>query len=231
MKKILAILATFGFAITAAFANIELSANLVFAPVYSQTNKITTDGITSEGESKYVCPVGEEVKANFFFYSSKHLDIGLNVGQQILLYKDINIDDYDNEFDSAADFSMVVGPAFRYNLNDMHGFFLSPGLIGTLSVASDTEDSITQTLVNFDLGFNIDAGYRVWFLNTDSFHLGMNVGAQYSIGGGTGTAYFENSDSDVSLEESYDLNAVQRFKVYLGVIMNFGDRGWDKFNY
>ena len=52
MKKILAILATFGFAITAAFANIELSANLVFAPVYSQTNKITTGGITSEGESK-----------------------------------------------------------------------------------------------------------------------------------------------------------------------------------
>ena len=149
----------------------------------------------------------------------------------VAYYALINIDDYNNEFDSAADFSMVVGPAFRYNLNDMHGFFLSPGLIGTLSVASDTEDSITQTLVNFDLGFNIDAGYRVWFLNTDSFHLGMNVGAQYSIGGGLGTAYFENSSSDASLEESYDLNAVQRFKVYIGVIMNFGDRGWDKFNY
>mgnify|MGYP003477492809 CR=1 FL=1 len=34
MKKILAILATFGFAITAAFANIELSANLVFAFIF-----------------------------------------------------------------------------------------------------------------------------------------------------------------------------------------------------
>lgn len=227
MKKLIALMATLGLAASAAFANIELSANMMFVPSYTSTMK--ESGNSSDVSVTF--PVGEEVKANFFFYYSKHLDIGLNVGQQILLYKDINIDDYDNEFDSAADFSMVVGPAFRYNLNDMHGFFLSPGLIGTLSVASDTEDSITQTLVNFDLGFNIDAGYRVWFLNTDAFHLGMNVGAQYSIGGGTGTAYFENSDSDVSLEESYDLNAVQRFKVYIGVIMNFGDRGWDKFNY
>ena len=111
MKKILAILATFGFAITAAFANIELSANLVFAPVYSQTNKITTGGITSEGESKYVCPVGEEVKANFFFYSSKHFDVGLNVGEQVLVYtKDTELD---TEYDLGYNASFIIGPAFR----------------------------------------------------------------------------------------------------------------------
>lgn len=224
MKKLMALIATLGIAVSAAFANIELSANMMFVPSYTSTMK---DSGTSSDIS-ITFPVGEEVKANFFFYSSKHIDIGLNVGQQILLYKDINIGDYDNEFDSAADFSMVIGPAFRYNLNNMHGFFLSPGLNGTLSVATDTEDSITQTLVNFDLGFNIDAGYRVWFLNTDALHLGMDIGAQYSIGGGLGTAYFEASNSDFALEESYDLSAVQRFKVYLGVIMNFGDRGWDK---
>ena len=111
MKKILAILVTFGFAITAAFANIELSANLVFAPVYSQTNKITTGGITSEGESKYVCPVGEEVKANFFFYSSKHFDVGLNVGEQVLVYtKDTELD---TEYDLGYNASFIIGPAFR----------------------------------------------------------------------------------------------------------------------
>ena len=43
MKKILAVLAIFGFAITAAFANIELSANLVFAPNYTQQVKYEQD--------------------------------------------------------------------------------------------------------------------------------------------------------------------------------------------
>ena len=56
----------------------------------------------------------------------------------------------------------------------------------------------------------------------------MDVGAQYSISGGAGTIYLTDSNSDFSYDSSYDLNTVQRFKIYLGVIMNFGDRGWDK---
>ena len=224
MKKLIALMATLGLAVSAAFANIELSANMMFVPSYTSTMK--DSGNSSDVSVTF--PVGEEVKANFFFYSSKHFDIGLNVSQQILLFKNIEIDGTNNEYDSAADFSIVIGPAFRFNLNNMHGFFVSPGIIGTLSVAGDTEGSITETLINADLGFNLDAGYRLWLLNTDAFHLGMDVGAQYSISGGAGTIYLTDSNSDFSYDSSYDLNAVQRFKIYLGVIMNFGDRGWDK---
>lgn len=224
MKKLIALMATLVLAVSGAFANIELSGNLMFAPSYTSTMK---DG-SNTADVSVTFPVGEEVKANFFFYSSKHFDIGLNVSEQILLFKNIEIGGTNNEYDSAADFSIVIGPAFRFNLNDMHGFFVSPGIIGTLSVASDTEGSITETLINADLGFNLDAGYRLWLLNTDAFHLGMDVGAQYSISGGSGTAYLTDSNSDFSYDSSYDLNAVQRFKVYIGVIMNFGDRGWDK---
>ena len=68
MNKILAVLAIFGFAITAAFANIELSANLVFAPNYTQQVKYEQDLISLEKELKFECPIGEEIKANFFFY-------------------------------------------------------------------------------------------------------------------------------------------------------------------
>lgn len=224
MKKIIALMATLILAVSGAFANIELSANLMFSPSYTST---MNDG-NNTADVSVTFPVGEEVKANFFFYSSKHFDIGLNVSQQILLFKNIEIDGTNNEYDSAADFSIVIGPAFRFNLNNMHGFFVSPGIIGTLSVAGDTEGSITETLINADLGFNLDAGYRLWLLNTDAFHLGMDVGAQYSISGGAGTIYLTDSNSDFSYDSSYDLNAVQRFKIYLGVIMNFGDRGWDK---
>lgn len=224
MKKIIALMATLILAVSGAFANIELSANLMFSPSYTSTMK---DG-NNTADVSVTFPVGEEVKANFFFYSSKHFDIGLNVSQQILLFKNIEIDGTNNEYDSAADFSIVIGPTFRFNLNNMHGFFVSPGIIGTLSVAGDTEGSITETLINADLGFNLDAGYRLWLLNTDAFHLGMDVGAQYSISGGAGTIYLTDSNSDFSYDSSYDLNTVQRFKIYLGVIMNFGDRGWDK---
>ncbi len=208
MKKILAILATFGFAITAAFANIELSANLVFAPVYSQTNKITTDGITSEGESKYVCPVGEEVKANFFFYSSKHFDVGLNVGEQVLVYtKDTELD---TEYDLGYNASFIIGPAFRFNINNNNGIFVSPGLAFNIDyLLKEVTGNSAAIKFGCDVGFNLDAG------------------VQYSVGGGAGTK-FTLADGDKILNQDFDIDLAQRFKVYLGVICNFGDRGWDK---
>ena len=75
MKKLIALMATLGLAVSAAFANIELSANMMFVPSYTSTMK--DSGNSSDVSVTF--PVGEEVKANFFFYSSKHIDIGLNV--------------------------------------------------------------------------------------------------------------------------------------------------------
>ena len=226
MKKILAILATFGFAITAAFANIELSANLVFAPFYSQTNKITTGGITSEGDSKYVCPVGEEVKANFFFYSSKHFDVGLNVGEQVLVYtKDTELD---TEYDLGYNASFIIGPAFRFNINNNNGIFVSPGLAVNIDyLLKEVTGNSAEIKFGCDVGFNLDAGYRLWLLNKDAFHFGIDAGVQYSIGGGAGTT-FTLADGDKILNKDFDIDLAQRFKVYLGVVCNFGDRGWDK---
>ena len=226
MKKILAILATFGFAITAAFANIELSANLVFAPVYSQTNKSTTDGITLESDSKYVCPVGEEVKANFFFYSSKHFDVGLNVGEQVLVYtKDTELD---TEYDLGYNASFIIGPAFRFNINNNNGIFVSPGLAFNIDYLLK-EGTGNSAAIKFgcDVGFNIDAGYRLWLLNKDAFHFGIDAGVQYTVSAGAGSISSLDNGSEV---ESYDYNIdlANRFKVYLGVVCNFGDRGWDK---
>lgn len=226
MKKILAMLATFGFAITAAFANIELSANLLFAPVYSQTNKITTGGITSEVDSKYVCPVGEEVKANFFFYSSKNFDVGLNVGEQVLVYtKDTELD---TEYDLGYNVSFIIGPAFRFNINNNNGIFVSPGLAINIDylLQEVTGNSAVITL-GCDVGFNLDAGYRLWLLNKDAFHLGIDASVQYSVGGGAGTTY-SLSDGDKISNQAFDIDLAKRFKVYLGVVCNFGERGWDK---
>ena len=226
MKKILAILATFGFAITAAFANIELSANLVFAPNYTQQVKYEQDLISLEKELKFECPIGEEIKANFFFYSSKHFDIGLNVAEQVLAYSKY-VDD-DEKFDMALNASFVVGPAFRFNINNNNAIFVSPGLAVNLDylVQDLTSDSVA-VMVGCDLGFNLDAGYRLWLLNKDAFHFGIDAGVQYSVGGGAGTTYLL-SKGDKTLNQDFDIDLAQRFKVYLGVVCNFGDRGWDK---
>ena len=226
MKKILAVLAIFGFAITAAFANIELSANLVFAPNYTQQVKYEQGLISLEKELKFECPIGEEIKANFFFYSSKHFDIGLNVAEQILAYSKY-VDD-DEKFDMALNASFVVGPAFRFNINNNNAIFVSPGLAVNLDylVQDLTSDSV-EVMVGCDLGFNIDAGYRLWLLNKDAFHFGIDAGVQYSVGGGAGTAY-RLSKGDKTLNQDFDIDLAQRFKVYLGVVCNFGDRGWDK---
>ena len=65
MKKLIALMATLGLAVSAAFANIELSANMMFVPSYTSTMK--DSGNSSDVSVTF--PVGEDVKANFFFYS------------------------------------------------------------------------------------------------------------------------------------------------------------------
>ena len=45
--------------------------------------------------------------------------------------------------------------------------------------------------------------------------------------GGAGTT-FTLADGDKILNQDFDIDLAQRFKVYLGVVCNFGDRGWDK---
>ena len=193
---------------------------------YSQTNKITTGGITSEGESKYVCPVGEEVKANFFFYSSKHFDVGLNVGEQVLVYtKDTELD---TEYDLGYNASFIIGPAFRFNINNNNGIFVSPGLAFNIDyLLKEVTGNSAEIKFGCDVGFNLDAGYRLWLLNKDAFHFGIDAGVQYSVGGGAGTK-FTLADGDKISNQDFDIDLAQRFKVYLGVVCNFGDRGWDK---
>lgn len=50
------------------------------------------------------------------------------------------------------------------------------------------------------------------------------------IGCGAGTTY-TLADGDKISNKDFDIDLAQRFKVYLGVVCNFGDRGWDKISY
>lgn len=70
----------------------------------------------------------------------------------------------------------------------------------------------------------------VWKLTkcySKKIKFGIDAGVQYSVGGGAGTTY-TLADGDKISNKDFDIDLAQRFKVYLGVVCNFGDHGWDK---
>ena len=71
MKKLMALIATLGIAVSAAFANIELSANMMFVPSYTSTMK---DSGTSSDVS-ITFPVGENLlkRLNFSLLYIKYI--------------------------------------------------------------------------------------------------------------------------------------------------------------
>ena len=152
--------------------------------------------------------------------------MGLNVGEQVLVYtKDTELD---TEYDLGYNASFIIGPAFRFNINNNNGIFVSPGLAFNIDyLLKEVTGNSAEIKFGCDVGFNLDAGYRLWLLNKDAFHFGIDAGVQYSVGGGAGTK-FTLADGDKISNQDFDIDLAQRFKVYLGVVCNFGDRGWDK---
>ena len=61
-------------------------------------------------------------------------------------------------------------------------------------------------------------------MNVDGFHLGIDYGAILGFGGGFGATSTTRSGYEGKGFTSADVD----FKIYVGLCMNFGDRGFDR---
>mgnify|MGYP002706004076 FL=1 len=227
MKKLFGLLAVAGFAVTSAFANVEMDLNMYGTP-FSEY-EIENDVKLRQGN-----PVGFESQFGFYFGSPvKWLDIGMSLSDGIDVGAsgvEIGINDNFSKPDDSIvfDFFFTLGPAVRFNLGKMHSLYFSPGFGYNISVLGynikydeygyNDEKSFSGGFSSFD--FNLDLGYRVWIVNKTGFHFGFDVGYDLSV---------PLETSSFGDFEEADVLGGQRHKIYFGVAFNFGDKSPDKF--
>ena len=228
MKKLFGLLAVAGFAVTSAFANVEMDLNMYGTP-FSEY-EIKDDVKLRQGN-----PAGFESQFGFYFGSPvKWLDIGMSLSDGIDVGAsgvEIGINDNFSKPDDSIvfDFFFTLGPAVRFNLGKMHSLYFSPGFGYNFSVlgynikcideyGDNYKKSFSGGFSSFD--FNLDLGYRVWIVNKTGFHFGFDVGYDLSVP--LETSSFGDFDK-------IDVLGGQRHKIYFGVAFNFGDKSPDKF--
>lgn len=230
MKKLLV---TFGLLCSAAFAfaNTEIDVNLYGTLFESGT--LTTDD-DKKYDIKQSFAFGGQDDFSFFFGDNAGIfDAGLGLYVNYDFFKKYEIDGISLEGDG-FNFGMGIGPVFRLTFGNPFSLFLRPTLgfkLGLLDVGTFAEYT-DYKFVDFDffiIGLNV--GGRSWLLNTNGFHLGLSYGMILDFNGGLAgwaadhkNIYTGNTTSD---SEGYGKTSVD-MKIYLGLCLNFGDRGIDR---
>ena len=226
MKKIVlfACLIIFG---SAAFANIELD-TCFYGTVFGQKT-LDSDYAEKYLDTKFKQGIGfgkEDSISLFFGHHAGIFDVGLGFLE--------NFDFYSNSYASSNDYKGTginlgfgMGPVFRLTFTDHFSLFIRPSFILNVHTFAFTErkemdlmDSLRMT--DFSIGSNLNIGGRTWILNTSGYHLGLAYGADFSFTGGSG--HFSTKGISTMDYKLYSLAT----KIYLGLCMNFGDRGIDR---
>ena len=233
MKKLLVFLGLI-FVGSFAFANIELDVNMyVLGKSFSIKDN---DDSNLTADINQSAAFGFEDDINFYFgKNSSKFDAGLGLFINCDFFKKAEIKEKGNTFDyegTGINTGFGIGPVFRITFANPFSLYIRPTLGFNLFVIQTDElkdesysDTYKNTIAEFDIfKFDLNIGGRSWLLNTDGFHLGIDYGISFGLGGGFG--------SFTSTRKGYSGSSFSAgdgdFKVYVGCCMNFGDRGIDR---
>lgn len=208
MKKLLSIFTILAALSTFAFAgNINTEIDLSYYGAGRTLSFAYEKGTLSENS-----PVGVDLNAVMYFVSlNQYVDIGLagNIG----------IDTFGSFYTSfytpviGKDLSVGIAPAFRFNLGSFTSWYVAPGFTFDRMTADITSNSAQyfSSIVSFE----VDAGYRGWFVTNPNYNLGVCAGLKLGVP-------FAGSFGDK--ENLIKIRGQFTKKFYLGLCMNFGTK-------
>lgn len=225
MKKLLVFLGLI-FVGTCAFANIELDVTLYGTPYQSRKAEFDYDTIPESWKSqdwKSGFAFGSEDAVTFFFGDSpKQFEVGLGLLVDFDVFSKIEVKGESINC-TGINLGFGIGPVFRYTFSDSFSLFARPSFVlGVTSFRATENNSAEITFTDATAVLDLNVGGRSWFVNADGFHFGLSYGAIVAAGAGSGSRTGKNSDT-----LDYKVNDV-KFKLYVGVCFNFGDRGIDR---
>ncbi len=224
MKKCFALFFVAAMAAIPSFAAVELSGDLCVSPISSR--RIDFGGETGKDWLHEIFPVGNSISATFFFTEMKFFNIGLNTG---IGWDRVRFVQHDGQhrLDGGWNLMFQAGPAFEFSFG-RHSLFISPGaFFGLMNIWDERgQTDVYDAMLSFEYGLHINAAYRFWVVQREKFGLGLNFGADYSIGRGRlryGTLEDAGSSVDnLDFGETCDITNFQNFKVYTGVTFRLG---------
>lgn len=206
MKKIFSIFTILIALSTFAFANnINTEIDLSYQYAGRSLNFYNPSGTISENS-----PVGVNLNAAMYFVSpNQYVDIGFT--------GNIGIDSFGRIYSTSyipaigKVFSAGFAPAFRFNLGSFTSFYVAPGFTFDKMTAEVNPDNLYSSIISFE----VDAGYRGWFITNPKYNFGVCAGLKLGLPfAGTVNA----------AEDSMKITGQLTKKVYLGICMNFGTK-------
>lgn len=222
MKKLLTFLGLAIIGTSTMFANVEMDFHFYGTP-YSKLTLTSTDvdGATTEESNK---AFGSETQFNFMFCApSNFIDIGINLacGLDAIIGNLVYVSDEGTADIPSLGYNVyfTLGPAVRFHIGDINSFLVAPGIIYNSSLLIAPLGSVGFSSSFSYWGFNLDLGYRYWFVNKTGFHFGFDIGTDLT---------FPFTETANIFSENFDLTSEMGVKIYLGICFNFGDKAPDK---
>ncbi len=225
MKKCFAVCIVAALAVIPSFAAVELDADLYVSPIGSR--RIDFGGEIGKDRVHEILPVGASVSATFFFTEMNLFNVGLNAG---ISWDKVRLIQHDGQHNVDGGFNLMlqIGPAFEFMFG-RHSLFISPGAFFNVMNTWDErgQTGVYDSALSFEYGLHLNLAYRFWVVQKEKFGLGLDFGADYSIGRGRlcyGTLDDAGMGSDNwDLGDWCDITSVQHFKVYAGVTFRIGE--------
>ncbi|MDE5898185.1 MAG: hypothetical protein K2H09_02810 [Treponemataceae bacterium] len=204
------------------FAAVELGAGFQMTP-YNSVKVEDADGVYE------AVPFGFKADATFYFGEIRPFSIGLNIGLGYDYFKwlyDSSLREIHGGFNS----EITVGPAFRFAVpGTRSSFFVSPGFkFNFMGITTEEEDAAGKdwydVLFAFEFGFHVDACYTFWVVQNERFGLGLDFGADYSLGfgrAGNAKGAWKDDGNDIDVDW-LDVEYAHHLKVYTGVTFRLG---------
>lgn len=227
MKRFFSFFAVLILSCTFVFANVEMDMAFGYSPYYSSN----VENQDSSCLQVYNNALSFDLGWGFYFGSpAKNFDMGLSLSTGFERFFKFDVFDSNGIKIGSADklfginYYISVAPAFRVNFSKMHSLVVNPGLSYFIG------GNLVSPFQSFIIGtaFNLDVGYRFWFVNNENFHFGLSFGYNLKVPFLGWSVYSYNNLS--SEKESFSGNTFGGTdnKISLGLVFNFGSRGIDR---
>lgn len=234
MKKVISFFAVVFLSFQAVFANVEM--NLSFG--YSPYDFISL--VDEEENSLNVVfkrPFDFGMQWGFYFGSPvKFLDVGLGLSYGLGTFSKFNLLDgndtvYSGKMSFAAKGYIYLAPSIRFNISEHQSFVVNPGFGMNSKSYSYDSSSHTSSFNSKIFMFNLNLGYRFWFVNNKSFLFGLGAGYELSLPVVGYAEYRYGADYDNAIRKTGSAVFGTENKFYLSMVFNFGKRGLEKYLY
>ena len=223
-RKYLVFIAVHVLFYSAIFANVELSINYYGTPIMD----IYT--VKSHEKLAHKLAVGIDNYWGFYFSSpTNFMNIGISLGYGADFFRNVQIPTLSTTtpfpaqkvlFDWGMDIFLNVAPVVRFIVDRRHSFVVSLGTQFRMLLA-EINGNDSFALFAWQVDIPIHAGYRLWLLNKEKFHLGLSTGFHLIVPCGV---VYAGEITKGGIVEEYEGFICGGFgaKLYLGLCMNFG---------